>query len=242
MDENLKQAVALGREHYEKREYDKAERYFAEVIASGQRYADIYNMMGVIHHDAGRLEGARDSFARALDINPGYTEAALNLAVTLNDLGEYEKAQQVYRGAVHRDGRGRQDVDPFAKGKIANLHVEVARAYMQLTMHAEAVEEFRSALRLCPQFADIRLQLAELYREMGDLSGARYELEECIRIRPDFGHARVALGVLMLVGGQRQEAIKVWEEALRRDPQNKTAEMYLRIAHNPPAPSAPPRL
>jgi len=27
MDEKLKQAVALGREHYEKREYDKAQRY-----------------------------------------------------------------------------------------------------------------------------------------------------------------------------------------------------------------------
>jgi tetratricopeptide (TPR) repeat protein len=241
MDENLKQAVALGREHYEKREYEKAQRYFAEVIASGQRYADIYNMMGVIHHDSGRLEAARDSFMRAIDINPGYTEAALNLAVTLNDLGEYDRAQQVYRGAVHRDARGKQEVDPFAKGKIANLHAEVAHAYLQVHMHNEAIQEYRSAIRLCPHFADIRLQLAEVYREMGDMSAARYELEESIRIRPDFGPARVALGVLMLVSGHRQEAIKVWEEAMRRDPNNKAADMYLRIAHNPPVISEPPR-
>ena len=136
MDEKLKQAVALGREHYEKREYDKAQRYLAEVIAGGLRYADVYNMMGVIHHDGGRLDAARDAFARALDINPSYTEAALNLAVTFNDLGEYERAQQVYRGAVHRDARGRQEVDPFAKGKIANLHAEVARAYLEVHMNA----------------------------------------------------------------------------------------------------------
>ena len=106
MDEQLKQAVALGREHYEKREYDKAERYLARVIASGTRYADIHNMMGVIHHDKGRLDAARDAFKRALEINPSYTEAALNLAVTYNDLGEYEFAQQVYRSAVQRDSRG----------------------------------------------------------------------------------------------------------------------------------------
>src|SRR5512144_2061806 len=128
MDEQLKQAVALGREHYEKREYDKAERQLTKVIASGQRFADIHNMMGVIHHDRGRLEAARDSFKRALEINPSYTEAALNLAVTYNDLGDYELAQQVYRSAVHRDARGEQEVDPFAKGKIANLHAELAHA------------------------------------------------------------------------------------------------------------------
>jgi tetratricopeptide (TPR) repeat protein len=241
MDEKLKQAVALGREHYEKREYDKAQRYLVEVIASGQRYPDIYNMMGVIHHDSGRLDAARESFARALDINPTYTEAALNLAVTLNDLGEYDKAQQVYRGAVHRDARGRQEVDPFAKGKIANLHAEVAHAYLEVHMHNEAIAEFRSAIRLCPQFADIRLQLAEVYRELGDMTAARYELEESIRSRPDYGPARVALGVLMLVSGQRQEAIKVWQEALRRNGDNKAAEMYLRIAQNPPVISEPPR-
>jgi tetratricopeptide (TPR) repeat protein len=241
MDEKLKQAVALGREHYEKREYDKAQRYLEEVIASGQRYADIYNMMGVIAHDSGRLEAARDAFARALDINPSYTEAALNLAVTLNDLGEYDRAQQVYRGAVHRDARGRQEVDPFAKGKIANLHAEIANAYLEVHMPNEAIVEYRSAIRLCPHFADIRVQLAEVYREMGDLSAARYELEESIRTRPDYGPARVALGVLMLVAGQRQEAIKVWQEALRRDADNKAAEMYLRIAQNPPVTSDPPR-
>ncbi len=240
MDDKLKQAVALGREHYEKREYDKAERYLSKLTASGLRFADIYNMMGVIHHDKGRLDEAREAFRRALDINPSYTEAALNLAVTYNDLGDYEHAQEVYLGAIRRDARGEQQVDPFAKGKIANLHAELAAAYLELDMANEAVQQYRGAIRLCPQFADIRVRLAQVYRQMGDLSAARYELEEAIATRPDYGPARVALGVLLLVSGQRHEAIKVWEEALRRDPQNKSAEMYLRMARNPPATTEPP--
>ena len=69
---------------------------------------------------------------------------------------------------------------------------------------------------------------------------ARHELEEAIRARPDYGPARVALGVLLLVSGQRQEALTTWQEALRRDPQNKVAQMYLRMAQNPPASSTPP--
>jgi Tfp pilus assembly protein PilF len=240
MDETLKQAVALGREHYEKREYDKAESHLCTVIAAGHRYADIHNMMGVIHHDRGRLEAARDSFKRALEINPSYTEAALNLAVTYNDLGHYELAQQVYRNAIHRDSRGHQEIDPFAKGKIANLHAEIAYAYLEVDMPNEAVQEYRNAIRLCPQFADLRVKLAEVLRQLGDMAASRHQLEEAIRARPDYGPARVALGVLMLIAGRRDEAEEVWREALRLDPQNKVAEMYLRMAQNPPLPSQPP--
>jgi tetratricopeptide (TPR) repeat protein len=241
MDEALKQAVALGREHYDKREYDRAEHYLLTVVAAGLRYADIYNMMGVIHHDRGRLEAARDAFKRALEINPSYTEAALNLAVTYNDLGQYELAQQVYRGAIHRDARGRQETDPFAKGKIANLHADVAHAYLEVDMPNEAIVELRNAVRLCPHFADLRVRLSEVYRQLGDLAAAKHELEEAIRVRPDYGHARVALGVLCLIAGKRGEAVAAWREALQRDPHNKAAEMYLRMADSPPLASDPPR-
>ena len=240
MDEQLKQAVALGREHYEKREYDKAERYLSKVIESGCRYPDIHNMMGVIHHDQGKLDAARDAFKRALEINASYTEAALNLAVTYNDLGEYEQAQRVYRGAIQRDAAGSQTIDPFAKGKIANLHADVALAYLDVDLPNEAVQEYRSAIRLCPHFADIRVKLAEVYRQKGDIAAARYELEETLRVRPDYVPARVALGVLMLITGQRQEAVRIWEDALQREPQNKAAEMYLRMAQNPPVRSELP--
>jgi tetratricopeptide (TPR) repeat protein len=233
MDEKLKQAIALGREHYDKREYEKAERYLSLVLAGSHRFADIHNMRGVIHHDRGELEAARDAFKRALEINPAYTEAALNLAVTFNDLGQYEQAQQIYGSVVRRDAAGQQQTDGFAMGKIANLHAGVAEAYLEVGMLNEAVQEYRSAIRLRPKFADLRVKLAEVYQAMGDLSAARYELAEAVSVRPDYGPARVALGVLLLVSGQRKEAIRVWEEALQRDPTNKSAQMYLRMATSP---------
>ena len=79
MDEALKQAVALGREHYEKRDYDKAEHHLCAVIASGQRFADIHNMMGVSTMTAaGSKPRATRSSARSRSTR-SYTEAALNL-------------------------------------------------------------------------------------------------------------------------------------------------------------------
>lgn len=241
MDDQLKQSIALGREHYSKREYDKAEQYLRAVIDSGAHaFADIHNMMGVINHDRGRLEEARDEFQRALDINPHYTEAALNLAVTHNDLGNYRDAQATYRAALGRDRDSSLAPDPYALGKIANLHAEIAQAYVDLDMHNEAIQEYRNAIRLCPQFADLRVKLAEVYRQVGDLSSAQYELSEAIRVRPDYHRARVALGVVLLVAGQRDRAIEEWEKALTLDPHDKSAQMYLRMAKDPPVLSEPP--
>ena len=233
MDEKTKQAIALGREQYEKRNYDKAEQHLATVIDSGHAYADVYNMIGVIHHDRGRLEEARDAFLEALKLNERYTEAALNLAVTYNDLGDYEGAQRVYRKTIGREA-GAETIDPYAKGKIANLHAELAQAYLDIGLANEAIQEYRNAIRLCPEFADLRERLAGVYRQVGDTMAAAYELREAIRVKPGYHRARVALGVVLLITGQRRNAIEEWEEVLRLDPDNKAAKMYLRMALDPP--------
>src|SRR5580692_10349156 len=96
MDERLKQLLLLGREHYAKREFDKAEPMLREVLENTDRFADVHDMLGVIAHSRGNFIAAERHFERALAINPSYTEAALNLAVTYNDRGKYEAAREVY--------------------------------------------------------------------------------------------------------------------------------------------------
>ncbi len=58
-----------------------------------------------------------------------FAEAALNLAVTYNDRGKYEKAREVYSRIKVSPAGASQGLDPFARGKIANMHAEVGQAY-----------------------------------------------------------------------------------------------------------------
>ncbi len=232
MDERIKQWIAQGREHYDKREFDQAEQLFVKVLSYSNRFADVHNMMGVIHHDRGRLTAARESFERALALNPRYTEAALNLVVTYNDLKLYEEAQKIYRDMVDLTG-GPQNVEPFAQGKIANLHAEVAQAYLDVGLLSESVQELRKAINLCPHFADLRLKLANVYRQWGEPVAARLELEEAVKVKPGYIPARIALGVVLLILGHTEEAIEQWQEVIKLDPENKSAKMYLRMANNP---------
>ena len=231
MDERTKQLLSLGREHYEKREFDKAEHYLKQVAERAEeRFADVNNMLGVIHHDRGHFAEAQARFEEALSINPNYTEAALNLAVTYNDLGRYDEATRIYQAALGKGELGTGQLDPFVKGKIANLHAEVAQAYADAGLPSDAMHELRKAILLCPGFADLRLRLANLYRQTGDLEAARFELEEAVGAKPRYVPGWVSLGVTRLSLGDAPGAKAAWEKAIEVEPDNKAALMYLRMA------------
>jgi tetratricopeptide (TPR) repeat protein len=229
MDEHTKQWLLLGREHYQKREFEKAEPMLRQVLEENDRLADVHDMLGVICHSRGNFTQAEHHFERALAINPSYTEAALNLAVTYNDRGKYEAARQVYSRIRNAASGGTLGLDPFARGKIANMHAEVAQAYADASLVYEAITEYEKAVRLCPNFADLRTKLATLFREVNDLPRAREHYEAAIDARPTYVPARVQLGVTLLALGDSEAAAQQWRKALEIEPDNVRAKMYLRM-------------
>ena len=229
MDKETLRRLEKGREHYENREYDKAEAYLIKVANVEEKYADVMNMLGVIYHDKGQVALAEEYFEKALRINPRYTEAALNLAVTYNEQGRYSRAKKVFAHITNfREGR-KKDIEPFARGKLANMHADLGRAYAELQLLDKAAVEYQQALELCPEFVDIRTRLGQTLRDAGDLEGA---LEEFVKVKvqkADYLPARISLGVTYFILGDRELAKKEWQAVLDADPGNKSASMYLRM-------------
>jgi tetratricopeptide (TPR) repeat protein len=226
MDEHTKQLLILGREHYQKREFEKAETPLRAVLEQNDRMADVHDMLGVICHSRGNFAQAEYHFEKALTINPAYTEAALNLAVTYNERGKYEAARQIY-GRIKGTPTG--GLDPFARGKIANMHAEVGQAYADAGMPNDAIAEYEKAVRLCPQFADLRTRLGTLLRQTNDLARAREQYEAAIGARPNYVPARMQLGVTLLSLGESDGAAEQWNKVLEIEPDNARAKMYLRM-------------
>jgi tetratricopeptide (TPR) repeat protein len=229
MDDRLKQLLTQGRDLYQNREYERAEKILTEVLRENRGFADVFNMLGVIYHDMGRFTQAKDSFEQAITINPNYTEAALNLAVTYNDLGQYREAKEVYAKAMAHTRAHPRSLDPFAKGKIANMHADLGDAYQGIGFYAEAVREYGQALALCPTFIDIRTKLANTYRDMGDADSAMREYREVIQNNPSYLPARLQLGVTLYSAKRNDEAVAEWRAVLEVDPSNKNAQMYLKM-------------
>ena len=168
------------------------------------------------------------AFERALELNPHYTEAALNLSVIYNELGEYVKAREVYEQARGTGEGGALDrLDSFARGKIANLHRDLGDAYASVHLPDHAVREYKKALAVCPTFVDIRTKLANTLRDMGRTSDALDEYEGIVEVSPGYAPARIHFGVTLWRDGRITEARTQWEEALRLDPDNRSCRVYL---------------
>ena len=229
MDERVKQLLLVGREHYANRDFEKAEELLRQVLEHDDRFADVHDMLGVICHSRGNFIQAERHFERALEINPGYTEAALNLAVTYNDRGKYEAAKQVYKRIKGKPSGSVQGLDPFARGKLANMHADLAQAYADAGLPHEAIVELEKAVGLCPQFADLQTKLGNYLREIQNHARAQEHYEAALAARPNFVPALLQLGVTLLAMGDAKGAEERWRKVESLEPDNSRAKMYLRM-------------
>ena len=230
METAMIEVYHLGREAFEEGRYDEAQRSFLKLCDMGCRFADVFNMMGTIAFSKGDNEGARKYFEEALDINPRYTEACLNLAVTLNEVGDYPAAEVAFHKARRASLVEQGTLDPYVKGRLANLHADIGEIYHGLGLHEEAVVEYRKALLLGPGFPDLRTRLGVLYRDMGETDQA---IEEFIKVKREhaaYTTASIQLGISYYSRGQSELAVDEWNSILERDPGNPKALMYLKLA------------
>jgi tetratricopeptide (TPR) repeat protein len=229
MDKETLQLLQKGREHYEAKEFEKAEAYLTKAVTAGLRYADVMNMLGVIHHGKGQLALAQDYFEKAMVINPNYIEAALNLAVTYNDVGQYSKAKALYTHVTGFKKNQEESIEPFAKGKLANMHADLGQAYAEVGDLDKSIEQYRQALDLCGNYVDIRTRLGQVLRDAGQLESACEEFERVKVTKPRYVPARISLGITYLALGDRELAKREWEAVLDIEKNNLTANMYLKI-------------
>lgn len=244
MDDHDRQLLLLGREHFQHGEFDKAEYLLRQVVAKADHYADVHHMLGVVAHNAGDFERAEGHFEKAIHLNPNYTEALLSLMVTYNELGKYDAARRLYAQVRTRTQAGAQS--PFIKGKLANMHAELAQAYVDAGLPSQAVVELQKAVQLAPEFVDLRVKLGLLYRDMGELGLSREQLETARETNPHYIHGRLSLGTLLLGAGEHEAARHEFEMVLKLDREHKSANMYLRLMQStlrasqlPPKPGSP---
>lgn len=227
--DNIQELVETGKKCFANRDYTMAERYLRKVLKQNQRYADVYNMLGVICHVEGKFESAIDAFKEALAINPRYTEAILNLAVLYNDLGRYPEAKKLYANLQKKGAQTTQDIEPVLKGKLSNLHADVGDTYRSIGLYKNAAEEYKKALKLNPTYVDIRTKLGIALREEGNLEESLKELKQVMKEDPRYIMARIQLGITHYSAGKLNDAKKEWQAVLKYDPKNESAKMYLRL-------------
>lgn len=227
--DTIKQLVALGKQCFDNKQYQKAEQYLKKVLSLNDRYADVMNMLGVIHHIEGKFQSAIDLFRQALKINPRYTEALLNLAVLLNDLGKYQEAKKLYSQLKTHHKEPHKQIEPVLRGKLSNLHADIGDIYRSIGLYPHSIDEYLKALALNPGYLDIRTRLGQAYRENGQFTHSLKELKEVVSKNSGYAPARIQLGVTLYSMGKTTDAKREWKTVIAKEPDNEYAKMYLRL-------------
>jgi len=233
MASEIRQVVQQATAAFEAGDYEEAEALLRQIVNKTPTYANVYNMLGFIAGQRNTPEKAVALFRQALSLNPNYTEARLNLVLTLAEMGAYDQAAEEASKLEVREPTSSQRLSLGVRGKLANAHADLGKKYHELSLYAEAVAEFDKALRLCPTFPDIHNRRAVSCRELGRYAEAKASLLKALELKPNYVEAHVNLGVLHQKLENLTEAVKSWERALQLDPKHRLARIYLKQATAP---------
>ncbi len=192
--------------------YDAAEKILRQALADHGVLAQIHNLLGLVFHKQGKFREAMNEFHTAHRSNPLFLEASLNLIVCCCDLGLYDEAAALSEsvGQQRNNPQKMQTMPTLVLGRLANMHAQNGRAYEEVGLHLEAIQEFKKALHIYDNMPDVRLHLGKLYFYLGQFEKAKFEFDEIRRTNSSSVDAKIWLGILSFKSGNFEAAKNYW--------------------------------
>lgn len=229
MNPTTEQLIDRGRAAFQGRDYVAALADFRKVLESHPDFADIHNLTGLCLSFLGQPDNALEEFDRALALNEHYIEALLNRAITLNELGRYDEARGSFERASHFEGAAGGRFPAAVSARLANAHMNVGDLYLEAGAPEAAIEQYRTALSMRPEFHDVRNKLAEALMRLERWREADTELRAVLEGNPHFLSARLNLGLVHYSRGDAEKARLHWERAQQESPSSPQARAYLSL-------------
>jgi tetratricopeptide (TPR) repeat protein len=123
---------------------DEAIEEFSKAVEIDPRFADAYNKLGAALASKGRLDEAAANFAKAIEIDPAYASAHANLGSLYEQQGKIDDAVASYSTAL------RFMADSTMS---AQTHFRLGKLLASTGYRREAIEHYREALKLKPDYA-----------------------------------------------------------------------------------------
>jgi tetratricopeptide (TPR) repeat protein len=142
-----------------------------------QTTAETYYQAGASRLQAGDAAGAAESFAQALEVDPGYVPALYGRGLARLDLADAQGASEDFTAVLSRNS------------SFAPAYNNRGLARVRLGAMAGAMEDFNAALALTPSLAAAYNNRGALRLLNGDVAGAVEDLTAALNLAPDLGDA-----------------------------------------------------
>lgn len=189
-DGSAQSCLARGREYLEEGRLNEAIAELSRAVSLDPKLSQAHSLLAVAYDQKGLHDRAKESYARAVDVNEHDPEALNNLGYSLYLNGNYRAAvDKLKRAAKYaptdarilnnlalaqvRLGRFDDAYRNFARaGGEYSGHANVAALLVRMGRDDVAVSHLEAARRLQPSSPNVLRQLAELYERTGDRAKA----------------------------------------------------------------------
>ena len=203
--------LAIAAEHHRAGHLDMAETLYRRVLEQFPEQVNALHLLGLIAHQKGQNENARELIGSAIAIDPNYAEAHSNIGSTLIDLEAYDEAVTHIERALS------------IKPGMAEAHNNLGTALHRRGDLAKANESFRRAIVLNPNYAKAYKHLGVVLAEQGDLDQALACFQRSIALDSSDPQAYVLLGDLFMLLKKDGQAEAVYKHVTTIEPDNANA-------------------
>jgi len=162
-----------------KKEYDNARSVLQRILQSDSKDFEAWTELGTIDFILKDNKEAEKAYVRALEEEPLFILASL-------DLGKLRLAQKNYEGAIEILSKA-----VTLKPPSAEANYFLGEAYLNIKKGSKAVAYMNEALRIDPiGKAEIHLRIAAIYDNVGLKDMAAAEYEQFLKKRPDFSNRK----------------------------------------------------
>lgn len=172
-----------------------------------------------------RIDLAETSFKRAIEIQPGYSEAHQRLGQVYELMGYFNRAKGEYQKAqapLQRTDRFRIELE----GLITRVEQQMktadasARGLYQESQNLlqegdlkEAIVKLMQAISVYPEDPNLHYKLGKLYKQNSEIDLAINEMLGVLQFDPEHLEARQQLGLMYEEKGFLYQSLKMWKEA-----------------------------
>lgn len=180
-----------------------------EAALAHDRYSPLLHVrMGGVYLKQGATQRAFNEFQKALALDSGQPEALRWIAMLYASQGELDKSIAAYERLLTSE-----PADQTALSTLADLYVLQGELLQAIGTYQKLIREFGSSSQL-------HFNLGILYGRLNRYRDSIEELSRALELAPEAVEVRVAMGLTYELNGQFDNAVTLYEDAIRMDALN----------------------